>query len=90
MDGTPSGCIAVNSSSEGSAVSPLSKCDVGGHVAPARTQRRSAAHYRVAVVCIALAGATAREIPRAAAERPDVAAFRAWLLSEAKAARSAS
>ena len=26
--------------------------------------------------------------PRAAAERPDVAAFRAWLLSEAKAARS--
>jgi LysR family glycine cleavage system transcriptional activator len=26
--------------------------------------------------------------PRAAAERPDVAAFRAWLLSEAKTARS--
>jgi LysR family glycine cleavage system transcriptional activator len=27
---------------------------------------------------------------RAAAERPEVAAFRAWLLAEAKAARSAS
>jgi LysR family glycine cleavage system transcriptional activator len=28
--------------------------------------------------------------PRAAAEKPDVAAFRAWLLSEAKVTRSAS